>query len=218
MKNNNTRTRKGRPVKCIETNEIFASAVEAAKAFGCSHDLVGLNCRGTIKSAKGMHFTYINKPDMVININGEANIPEFKRNIVIQKESIVEANGSRDNGNCKSVLCITDGKAFSSMADAAEYYGIGQSQISYACKEKGRTADGKQFCKFSDLYLYINEINDAINKKNAYYTLVEKENKRKELISNVNKCEETVRSIEVMLADAKSDLDAAKAELENFDC
>ena len=208
---------KTRAIKCEETGQCFNSITEAGKHFDMHRTLIGNAASGKISSAKGMHFTYINKPDMVININGETNIPEFKRNIVIQKESTIEANGKRDNGNCKSVLCITEGKAFASMADAAEYYEMHPTQISYACKEKGRKADGKQFCKFSDLYLYINEINDAINKKNAYYTLVEKENKRKELISNVNKCEETVRSIEVMLIDAKRDLEEAKAELESFD-
>lgn len=208
---------KTRPIKCEETGQIFNSITEAGKCFDMHRTLIGSAASGKISHAKGMHFTYINRPDMVININNETNVPEFKRNIVIQKESTIEANGKRDNGNCKSVLCITEGKTFASMTDAAEYYGMALNQISYACKEKGRTANGKQFCKFNDLYLYINEINEAINKKNAYNTLVEKENKRKELVANVNKCESTMRSIEAMLVDAKRDLEQARVELANFD-
>lgn len=218
MINNEIRnSKRGKAVKCIETGIVYKSASEAARAFNCSHDLISMNCRGGLKTAKGMHFEFIDQPDVVISVHNEHQPVEFKRHITVQKEAKFEAHGTRDNGNCKSILCITDGMPFASMSDAAEYYGVNQSNISYACKEKGRTAAGKQFCKFEDLYLYIPEINDAINKKNKYTVLVEKENKRKELISNIKKCEETVRSAENMLIEAKQALEMAEIELANFD-
>jgi hypothetical protein len=218
MINNEIRTNKrNKYVKCIETGAIYKSTTDAAKAHNCHQTLISMNCRGSLKSAKGMHFEFVNQPDVVINANNESKPIEFKRHITVQKEATFEANGSRDNGNCKSILCITDGIPFASMSDAAEHYGIAPSQISYACKEKGRTAVGKQFCKFEDLYLYIPEINDAINKKNEYGVLIERENKRKELLNNIKECESNVRSIEAMLIEAKQALEQASIALANFD-
>lgn len=218
MINNEIRTNKrSKPVKCIETGVIYNSATEAARTFGCSHDLISSNCRGRVNTAMGMHFEFVNQPDVVVIANNEPQPVEFKRHITVQKEARFEARGRRDNGNCKAIYCITDGLPFASMVDAAEHYGVGISQISYACKEKGRTAAGKQFCKFEDLYLYIPEINDAINKKNKYTVLVEKENRRKELMRNIKECEESVRSVETMLVEAKQALELAEIELANFD-
>jgi hypothetical protein len=208
--------KKNKPVKCIETDTIYNSTSEAARAFGCSHDLISCNCRGKVKTAKGMHFEFINQPDVVIHVKEEPKPIELKRHVTIQKEAVIEANGTRDNGNCKSVMCITDGKSFASMVDAAEHYGVATSQISYACKEKGRTAAGKQFCKFSDLYLYIPEISKAINDQTAYDILLEKENTRKAMIANVSKLEEEAYAIELKMNEVKQALEQAKMELANF--
>lgn len=217
MINNEIRIdKRNKPIKCIETGAIYKNATEAAKDFNCSRTTISANCCGRLNTAMGMHFEFIDKPDVVVSENNETRPVEFKKHITVQKEAILEAHGKRDNGNCKSILCITDGLPFASMVDAAEYYGIAKSSISYACREKGRTAGGKQFCKFSDLYLYIPEINDAINKKNEYDILIERENKRKELVSNIGKCEENVCSIEAMLIEAKRALEQAKIELANF--
>lgn len=48
-----------RKVKCIETQEIFSSCVEAAKKVGSSSSLIGRCCRGAQKSTRGLHFCYI---------------------------------------------------------------------------------------------------------------------------------------------------------------
>lgn len=48
-----------KPVRCIETGQIFRSSKEAAKAFGVSHDGVGNVCRGDRNSINGMHFEYL---------------------------------------------------------------------------------------------------------------------------------------------------------------
>ena len=134
LKNN-----RGKSVKCIETGIIYKNIHDAAIEHNCHYTLISMNCRGKYKTAKGMHFEFVNKPDIVINVNNDSSNIELKRNITIQKEATFEANGMRDNGNCKAIYCITDGMPFASMVDAAEYYGIGKSAISYACSEKGRT-------------------------------------------------------------------------------
>lgn len=212
-----THSRKPKPIICLETNETFPSISMAAKHYNMSGNLIGRMLLGKCAHAKGMHFQFVDQPDVVIHVNNEAKPVEIKRHVTLQKEAIIEANGIRDNGNCKSIMCITDGKSFASMTDAAEHYGISPSQISYACKVKGRTADGKQFCKFSDLYLYIPEISKAINDQTAYDILLERENIRKEMIANVSKCEDEVYIIELKLNEAKKALEQAKMELANFD-
>ena len=215
-----TNVRKRKAIKCIEDGQIFNSVKQAAEYYGVYAQNISHVITGRRKHTGNHTFCYVDvedKHDVVVVVNNEPKPVEFKRHITVQKEATFEAHGRRDNGNCKSILCITDGLPFASMVDAAEYYGITISQISYACKEKGRTAGGKQFCKFEDLYLYIPEINDAINKKNKYTVLIEKENKRKELVNNIRECEESVRYAEAMLVEAKRALELAEIELANFD-
>lgn len=48
-----------RKVKCIETEEIFSSCIEAANKIGSSSSLIGRCCRGTQKTTRGLHFCYI---------------------------------------------------------------------------------------------------------------------------------------------------------------
>lgn len=47
-----------RTVKCIDTNETFYSASEAARKFGVSHQLISDVCLGKRKHAKGFRFCY----------------------------------------------------------------------------------------------------------------------------------------------------------------
>ena len=48
-----------RKVKCIETEEIFSSCIEAANKIGSSSSLIGRCCRGTQKTTRELHFCYI---------------------------------------------------------------------------------------------------------------------------------------------------------------
>ena len=221
-----TRSTKAKAVMCMEDNQIFNSIKEASQYYGLNQSNICGVLAGVRKHTGGHTFRYvdnngtpveINQPDVVIKVNNEPKPIELKRHVTLQKEATIEANGTRDNGNCKSVMCITDGKSFASMTDAAEHYGIATSQISYACSEKGRTAAGKQFCKFSDLYLYIPEISKAINDQTAYDILLEKENARKAMKANIVQLEEEAYAIELKMNEVKQALEQAKMELANFD-
>ena len=61
----------------------------------------------------------------------------------------VLAYGEHRNGNCKPVFCVEDKMAFTSMVDAAEYYGAYYSTISHAVRTNG-TAKGRHFVLLSD--------------------------------------------------------------------
>ena len=53
--------RKGcnKPVKCIETGEVFESAKIAAKEMGLDKDGISRTCRGKYKTTGGYHFEFI---------------------------------------------------------------------------------------------------------------------------------------------------------------
>lgn len=52
-------TRNGKPVLCIETNQIYASATAIEKELGYGKGNIWQACNGKIKTAYGYHWTYI---------------------------------------------------------------------------------------------------------------------------------------------------------------
>lgn len=65
------------------------------------------------------------------------------------------------NKNAKPVFCITDGKPYASVTDAAEAEGIGIDSISMACRGKIKTANGKKWCFVKDMPIRILDISNA---------------------------------------------------------
>ena len=51
-----------KPVRCIETGEIYRSINVAQRELGVFH--IGDCCRGKIKSTKGLHFEFVNKEEL----------------------------------------------------------------------------------------------------------------------------------------------------------
>lgn len=48
-----------KPVRCIDTGEVFESETEAMKKYNISKTLIGRNCKGKQKTAKGLRFEYV---------------------------------------------------------------------------------------------------------------------------------------------------------------
>lgn len=48
-----------KPVKCLDTGEVFESETAAMKKLGISIDLIGRCCKGKQKTAKGLRFRYV---------------------------------------------------------------------------------------------------------------------------------------------------------------
>ena len=204
MEINNIINKRGRPVVCIEENRIFYSIADAGAYYGINPCNISQVLIGRQKTAKKRTFRYAN----------ENEIARPVKSVTVQKEAIVTANGTRTNGNCEPCICITDGMYFSSMADAAEHYGLAPHQITYACKEVGRTTSGKVFCKMSDLHLHLHEIRNAINKSQAYDILVAKENARRELVAEINTRQDEISAIERKMDEMAQQLERAKLNLE----
>ena len=82
----------------------------------------------------------------------------MKRDIIINDKATVEAIGTLTGGHCKPVVCVTDIKYFTSVIDAAEFYGVHPVCISQACNGKLKTARKKEFCFLKDLPMHLDKI------------------------------------------------------------
>lgn len=191
-------------VICVETNEIYPSVKEAAKVNGCCENSIyyAINKR---RPTKGKRFKYV-----------ESETISDEQEITVSKPSFVKGKGKRTNGNTNAVLCITDGNIYTSCSDAAEQNSVTQSNMSRVCCGKGRFAKGKQYCYIKDIDQHLDEISDAISKRNLYVGLLEKETKRKQLKSKIADYELLIQSLEAQLAKANDDLNNAKQELLNM--
>ena len=165
-------------------------------------------------------------------------IKERKNNmstIILAKETTIHAEGKRHNGNCKPVICVTNGKRFSSILDAAEYEGICYSTISNCCTGKTRTANGKvwKFAKDRDcIDALANTVQEKLELFDKYYDVIAgmeaieqakiaeeiaeekrrlEEEKRQELIA---KAKEKYARREKQFNKAKNDFEKALIKLE----
>lgn len=189
---------------CVETNETYPSIREAAKANDCCETSIYLALSQN-RPTKGKHFKYT-----------ESETTSDEKEITVSKPSFVKGKGKRTNGNTNAVLCITDGSIYTSCTDAAEQNNINKSNMSHVCRGKGRSVKGKQYCYIKDINQHLDEISDAISKKNLYLNLLEKETKRNNLKSKIADCESLIQSLEDQLVKANDDLNNAKQELFNM--
>lgn len=81
-----------------------------------------------------------------------------KTMINIQNEANINAKGAHTSKNAKPVVCLDNGKVFTSMLDAADYAGVTNSTMVVHLQGKTRTCAGKHFCYLSR----VNESLDAI--------------------------------------------------------
>lgn len=213
MKINNIINGNNKPIVCVEDGKIFYSVRDAASHYGICESYLSTVLNNGRNKVKGHTFRYAT----------EEEIARMVKDVTVQEEARVTANGTRTNGNCDPCMCLTDGSIYASLTDAAEKYNLATSQISYACKAPGRTAGGYSFCKLSDLNMHLPELREAINKSKSYDLLVAKENSRREMVAVINARQEEVDAIEAQMNDmarrleeARTSLEQARVELQNF--
>ena len=123
---------KGKQVRCIETDAIYRSASEAAKANNICYSLLSDVCRGKWKAAKGLHFEYVDAEKKVTPVT-EA-VPVTENEITVSRPAIIKGKGKRSNGNTNAVMCISTGEVFTSCTDAAEHSDVSVGQMSHTCR------------------------------------------------------------------------------------
>lgn len=108
-----------RPVICLDNNQIYPSATEAARRIGTNQGALSMVCRGVRGKIKGFQFAYLDDYE-------KGGIPKF----------------IPDKGNRRQVRCIDTGEVFSSLIEAAKAKGINSSKIIMVCKGKRKTTGG----------------------------------------------------------------------------
>ena len=71
------------------------------------------------------------------------------KKINIQNEADIKAEGQFTSKRCKPVICVDNGKVFTSMLDAADYAGVANPSMVAHLQGKTRTCGGKHFCYLS---------------------------------------------------------------------
>lgn len=113
-------------VRCVETGELFPSIREAARKYGILYKSI-FNAIRSGNPRKGLHF--------VIH---EGYTPEH---IIAQKFR----GNPQINRNRKRVLCITNGRVFSSVKEAIAEYKLSNKEFFSSIKQKTPTRSGLLF-------------------------------------------------------------------------
>lgn len=103
-----------KPVRCLETNEVFPSIQEAALARGIDSSGLSKVCLGKQYTIHGHHWCFVGQ----------------------------EPEGQLKTGNCRAVRCVETDKVYISATVAAKELGLDQSTITKVCRGKGRTCGG----------------------------------------------------------------------------
>ena len=190
---------------CVTTNEIFASAKEAAIYFNAPNiNTISRICRGEANSWKGKVFRFLDENNNVI---------EPEKEIIVHNVATIRGKGKRNGGNCHAVFDMTTGDIYSSGVDAAEGIGCHFSNVSATCRGLTKTCRGHKICFVSKIDEHIPEISEAISKANAYDELLFKEHARKELQDFIATKENEVLELTKALNKAKDEIAEAKAKL-----
>jgi len=81
---------------------------------------------------------------------------------IIRKEAIINAEGDHNNGNCKMVVCVTNGKKFHSVTDAANYAGCHITTMCGHLNGKWNTCKGKKYRYANDGAALVEELTTNI--------------------------------------------------------
>lgn len=106
-------------VRCLETNKVYESTIEAAKAFNVSASGIARACRNN-SPCVGYHFEFVEKI----------------------KEETVEAPKKKGT---KAVYCIETNEVYESQTIAAQVFNINSSTVSKCCSGRLKSAKGYHF-------------------------------------------------------------------------
>lgn len=154
------------------------------------------------------------------------------KKIIISNESVMSAEGKRNNKNCKYVFCKTTGEVFTSAVDTGEANGVSESTISLCCTGKQKGTNGKTFCYVEDMPEHYEDIARIIRMMYPDWAAAEakrqeearKEEERKREEARLAKEQKRKAKAEANYAKklarankALEELDKRKAELDAFE-
>lgn len=142
------------PVICVETNTVYASSHEAARAMNLPQCSISAVANGRQKSCHGYTFKKVTETPEVTTITRQSAVT-------------VNVKGEYTNKNCKPVLCIETGKIYASGKAAAEDIGADPSCISSAITGRSTTCNGMHFVLIDNIKEQIDRVTGVIRAKNA---------------------------------------------------
>lgn len=163
-------SRRGIPVKCLETGATYKNAYQAAKAFNANASNVSKCCQGKRKSINGMHFEYTNDA-----LTTEPATETDSHIITIQNEARLDVLGHRINRNCKSVTVKELNKSFDSLTETAEALGVSVHAVSSALCGRTGTVAGYHVYLTSEAKEHMEEQQDYNRAMLAAYEELKKE-------------------------------------------
>ena len=165
-----------RPVICLETLDVYETAVEAQKATGASKVC---DCAKRIKKHRtsgGYHWAYYD-PDKPIDYYVElldkyiaeesapTVVSELARKLTSERSSV-------------QIRCLETGKVYPSLRAAAKEYGISSAGICNCCKGKNHTAGGHHWAYYDPSKPdghYSSLLDDLVKKESMPRILSEKQ-------------------------------------------
>lgn len=132
--------RRRKPIICLSDGRVFGSAVEAAEFYGVGNAAICLALKGKNATAANRFFSYFTGTEKKLE-DPEGAIAEIRAR---QREL------SLQNVTRKSVVCLTDGRQFTSVSNAAAMYGATIHQVSKVLRGTQKQANGHRFAYAED--------------------------------------------------------------------
>ena len=73
----------------------------------------------------------------------------MKKTIIMQNEATMKAEGKLNSAHCKPVICIDDGRTFTSVTDAAEQIGVAVGTMCGHLQGRYKSCNGYHLCYLS---------------------------------------------------------------------
>lgn len=135
---------RSKKVVCLNTREIFDSAIKAKEKYGMKTNTgIRACCRGELKSCgeqDGQRLAWAEYNDYIGMSDEEIDALIQYANMPLDREL---------NPNAKSVLCVTTGEVFGCITDACEKYNVNINSIVGCCKGKRKHAGGMEWQYYS---------------------------------------------------------------------
>ena len=126
-----------------------------------------------------------------------------------------------NTGTRKPVFCITDLKQFSSVHEAARYYGVTQGAVSWVITGRMKTLKGKRFCLVKDMPYHAEEITavaTSMRTKASKYDEILAEQERERLrVQKLTSLKAEQEKFEQHMAHAMQRLEEIKDEINKLE-
>ena len=139
----NSRDRRCRAVRCIETGIVYESAVAAAASLELNLSSLYSVCNGKTQNVNGLHFEYVDS-------TGKRVMSDEERRNRLEATAVsvlcVEIGEEFEfKSNWRAVRCLTNGVVYQAVNMAAKALGLDSSSISKVCRGKLKATKGCVF-------------------------------------------------------------------------